>query len=84
VIRLKRSALSLLLQDREQREHGEQNATPDSGVPTQRSRTTARGGDYGNGFGEQPDSERVPVPAVPGVPAAGGVEDQDDREVVIL
>jgi hypothetical protein len=84
VIRLKRSALSLLLQDREQREHGEQNATPDSGVPAQRSRATARSGDYGNGFGEQPDSERDAVPVVPVVPAAGGVEDEDDREVVIL
>lgn len=84
VIKLKRSALSLLLQNREQRERREHEATPDSNVPRQRSRTMASDGECGNGLWVQPHSEHELVPAVPAVPGPGGVGDEEDREVVIL
>ena len=84
VIRLKCSALSLLLPEREQREQREQEAPPDSSDPGRRSRNSAADCANGNGLWEQPDSEPEPVPAVPCVPAARGVQDENDREVVIL
>jgi hypothetical protein len=84
VIKLKRSALSLLLQEREQREHREHAAAPDSTVPGQRSQNTAADGKNGNGLREQPDSEPEPVPAVPGVPAVRGIGEEEEREIVIL
>lgn len=82
VIKLRRSALSLLLPEREQREHREQDAAPDSRVPDQRSRSAASHNASGNGLWERPGSEYAPVPAVPVVPAGGEVE--DDREYVLI
>ncbi|MBI5284956.1 MAG: DUF3854 domain-containing protein [Chloroflexi bacterium] len=84
VIKLKRSALSLLLQKREQREQREHGRAPDSSVPIECSRNTPAGGDDGNGLREQSASEAAPVPAVPAVPASGEMRDTEEREVMIL
>jgi len=81
VIKLKRAALSLLVEEREQREHGEQEPESDSTVPVGRSRTQPLGDDFGNRFRERSDSDRAHVPAVPAVPADRHIE---ENEVFVL